>query len=137
MRETLGAVMRSGTQALVVDAQTGADLRALAEATASLDGAFFWVGSGGLARELAFVIDQSAPAPDENAVPSQIYGQDGAVLILVGSLSAVSERQCAMLREHGGHRRVRGTARLAARRRGASEMAGLAGPRGRAPWRRH
>ncbi|RKT13599.1 uncharacterized protein YgbK (DUF1537 family) [Paraburkholderia sp. RAU2J] len=102
LRETLGAVMCSGTQALVVDAQTDADLRALAEATASLDGAFFWVGSGGLARELALVSDQSTPAPDENAAASQIDRQDGAVLILVGSLSAVSERQCAMLRERAG-----------------------------------
>ncbi|WP_244108791.1 four-carbon acid sugar kinase family protein, partial [Burkholderia gladioli] len=39
--------------AIVVDAETSEDLARLARLTAALDTPFFWVGSGGLSRELA------------------------------------------------------------------------------------
>ncbi|CAN7366059.1 four-carbon acid sugar kinase family protein [Caballeronia sp. LjRoot34] len=88
-----------GAQALIVDAHTGDDLKRLAQATARLDPRehpLFWVGSGGLARELASLPDLFDTPPRETLAHEK---QDGAILILVGSLSAVSERQCAMLRE--------------------------------------
>ncbi|HEY1999986.1 nucleotide-binding domain containing protein, partial [Paraburkholderia sp.] len=102
LRDAIRVVARSGTHALIVDAQTDSDLRALAQATASLDEAFFWVGSGGLARELASLTDVFDAASADNAAPSTVPAAGGAVLILVGSLSTVSAQQCAMLRERAG-----------------------------------
>jgi uncharacterized protein YgbK (DUF1537 family) len=93
------ATTAQGVQALIVDAHTGGDLKRLAQVTARLDPRehpLFWVGSGGLARELAALPDLFDAPPRETLVHEK---QDGAILILVGSLSAVSERQCAMLRE--------------------------------------
>ncbi|HEV3427785.1 MAG TPA: four-carbon acid sugar kinase family protein [Paraburkholderia sp.] len=86
-----------GAQALIVDAETSDDLRALARATLELDSAFFWVGSGGLARELATLEAASAHDPDDRGGSAP-----GPILVLVGSLSAVGERQCAVLRERVG-----------------------------------
>ncbi|WP_250474826.1 four-carbon acid sugar kinase family protein [Caballeronia sp. GAFFF1] len=93
-----------GIGALIVDAGTSDDLAALARITASLDTPFFWVGSGGLARELAALPDLFAAAADQ-APAARHASADvarGPVLALVGSLSAVSERQCAMLRTEAG-----------------------------------
>ncbi|WP_042261604.1 four-carbon acid sugar kinase family protein [Paraburkholderia heleia] len=87
-----------GVQALIVDAQSEPALRALAQATLQSSANFFWVGSGGLAREIA-ALDQRARVRND-ARTTAFPG--GPILILVGSLSAVSERQCAMLRERGG-----------------------------------
>ncbi|WP_395064277.1 four-carbon acid sugar kinase family protein [Paraburkholderia silvatlantica] len=88
----------SGVQALIVDAQSEQALRALAQATLQSSANFFWVGSGGLAREIAALDRRSRVCND--ARTTKFPG--GPILILVGSLSAVSERQCAMLRERGG-----------------------------------
>jgi len=93
------ATAAQGVQALIVDAHTGDDLKRLAQTTARLDPRdhpLFWVGSGGLARELASLPDLFDAEPREALIHEK---QEGAILILVGSLSAVSERQCAMLRE--------------------------------------
>jgi uncharacterized protein YgbK (DUF1537 family) len=87
-----------GVEALIVDAQTEPGLAALARATVQSSAKFFWVGSGGLARELA-ALDRRATARDDADTAT---APDGPILILVGSLSAVSERQCAMLHERGG-----------------------------------
>jgi uncharacterized protein YgbK (DUF1537 family) len=92
-------IKTTAAQALIVDAHSGDDLKRLAQATAQLDPRehpLFWVGSGGLARELASLPDLFDVEPREALVHEK---QEGAILILVGSLSAVSERQCAMLRE--------------------------------------
>jgi uncharacterized protein YgbK (DUF1537 family) len=100
LRDVIAEVASSGAQALIVDAETNADLRALAQVTASMDEALFWVGSGGLARELASLSDlfDEAPLAAQDVAPApEQHGS--AILILVGSLSAVSEQQCAMLRE--------------------------------------
>ncbi|MGN6667414.1 MAG: four-carbon acid sugar kinase family protein [Trinickia sp.] len=95
------AVSADGIDAIVVDAETSDDLAALARVTASIDAAFFWVGSGGLARELAALPDlfgANAPSKAARAFdPTQ-----GPVLTLVGSLSAISERQCATLCTEAG-----------------------------------
>jgi len=84
------------TQALIVDAQTAEDLQALATVTVSIDESLFWVGSGGLAREIA-----GLPAMAKNAAesPEAVREKHAPTLVLVGSLSGVSERQCAMLKE--------------------------------------
>ncbi|MBN3759819.1 four-carbon acid sugar kinase family protein [Burkholderia sp. Ac-20365] len=95
----IGAMAANGVQALIVDTQSEKALRALAEASLRSDAPFFWVGSGGLAREIAALNprdDAAQHKPGSEAFPG------GPILILVGSLSAVSERQCAMLRERGG-----------------------------------
>ncbi|MEM5340326.1 four-carbon acid sugar kinase family protein [Paraburkholderia azotifigens] len=95
----IGAMAASGAQALIVDTQSERALRALARATLHSDAPFFWVGSGGLAREIAALDSRNETAEsrrDNETFPG------GPILILVGSLSAVSERQCAMLRERGG-----------------------------------
>jgi D-threonate/D-erythronate kinase len=105
LRAAIAAVAGSGAQALVVDAETDADLKALAQATAAMDEALFWVGSGGLARELASLSDlfEAATEAVKDTLPDPKPEQQGsAILILVGSLSAVSEQQCAMLRERAG-----------------------------------
>jgi uncharacterized protein YgbK (DUF1537 family) len=99
----IAAVAASGTQALVVDAETKDDLIALARTTAQMDTALFWVGSGGLAREIASLEGLFGPhAVREGASASERQQQEAPVLVLVGSLSTVSERQCAMLRERAG-----------------------------------
>jgi uncharacterized protein YgbK (DUF1537 family) len=92
----IDAMAASGVKALIVDTQSEQALRTLASATLQSNAAFFWVGSGGLAREIA------ALDPRVSMLDGQ-RGQHscGPILILVGSLSTVSERQCAMLRDRG------------------------------------
>jgi uncharacterized protein YgbK (DUF1537 family) len=96
LRSRIRAAMKDRVGALIVDADTSDDLRRLAEITSLLDHELFWVGSGGLARELATLPDVFTTAPREPLVYEK---QDGPILVLVGSLSSVSERQCATLRE--------------------------------------
>jgi uncharacterized protein YgbK (DUF1537 family) len=89
-----------GVTALIVDAQTHDDLAMLARASAALADVF-WVGSGGLARELAALavlfettqqVDTDIASPLSNGVLAS-----GRVLTLVGSLSEVAQQQCARL----------------------------------------
>ncbi|CAB3773461.1 four-carbon acid sugar kinase family protein [Paraburkholderia humisilvae] len=99
LAQAIAEHIRSGAQALIVDTENEADLNLLARATLALQDAFFWVGSGGLARELAALpalFDTGAPAP---VSPMR---REGPILTLVGSLSAVSGAQCALLRERTG-----------------------------------
>lgn len=99
----IAAVAASGIHALVVDAQTKEDLIALARTTAQMDEALFWVGSGGLAREMASLEGLFDPrVARSDASTSARQQRRDSVLVLVGSLSAVSERQCALLRERAG-----------------------------------
>jgi uncharacterized protein YgbK (DUF1537 family) len=80
---------------LIVDAGSAGALQALARATWPLRAGLFWVGSGGLAREIAML------GPPAGALPvGDDFTARGPVLILVGSLSAVSLRQAAAF---GGH----------------------------------
>ena len=92
---------RSTTQALIVDAQTEDDLLTLARLTASLEQPLFWIGSGGLAREIAGLpdlFDMSGPRAETTVSESN----QAPILVLVGSLSGVCERQCTVLKESGG-----------------------------------
>lgn len=86
----------SDIQALIVDAQTAEDLRTLAIVTANLSAPLFWVGSGGLARELAALPDVLSAS---GTSPVFAREKHAPTLVLVGSLSDVSQRQCAMLKE--------------------------------------
>jgi D-threonate/D-erythronate kinase len=95
------AATANGIDAIIVDAETSDDLATLARVTASVQEDFFWVGSGGLARELAALPDLfDASASVETA--RSIEPAQGPILALVGSLSAISERQCAMLCAEAG-----------------------------------
>jgi len=86
----------SDIQAVIVDAQTAEDLRTLAIVTANLSAPLFWVGSGGLARELAALPDVLSAS---GTSPVFAREKHAPTLVLVGSLSGVSQRQCAMLKE--------------------------------------
>ncbi|MBH3436325.1 four-carbon acid sugar kinase family protein [Pseudomonas citronellolis] len=89
------SAMERGVQALIFDAETAEDLRLLARETARAELRAFWVGSGGLARQIT-----EAPSPSSSQtaavetghLPSQL-----ATVVLAGSLSAVADRQCEEL----------------------------------------
>lgn len=114
----LAAAAVEGVRAIVVDAETSEDLARLARLTAALDTPFFWVGSGGLSRELAALpelFEADAAAGSESGVEAEggagaesrsaevaSVVAPGPLLTLVGSLSAISERQCALLRAEAG-----------------------------------
>jgi D-threonate/D-erythronate kinase len=89
-----------GVQALVVDAQSEQALRTLARATLETATPLFWVGSGGLAQEIAALL------PGPHAAVDEAPALPGPVLTAVGSVSVVSERQCALLRERAGLREI-------------------------------
>ncbi|VVE25502.1 Hrp-dependent type III effector protein [Pandoraea capi] len=109
--EATAQAREDGVTALIVDAQTDDDLAMLARASATLTD-IFWVGSGGLARELAelpalFETPESAALTGEiekaeataNDTTNDRRAGAGRILTLVGSLSAVSRQQCARLCE--------------------------------------
>lgn len=88
--------LQAGTQVLVCDAQTDADLRALALASVEYADNLFWVGSAGLARQLPAALKLNAriaPALHTAALP---------VLTVVGSMSGHSQAQAARLAERSG-----------------------------------
>jgi 4-hydroxythreonine-4-phosphate dehydrogenase len=85
-------------QALVCDAETDDDLRAIAVAGQSLGPSTIWAGSAGLARHLpeaAGLVRTSQPAP------GQLH-RDGPVICAVGSLSDVSHEQFSHLPSQEG-----------------------------------
>lgn len=101
LERRIAEVAGSGTQALIVDAQTEDDLLTLARLTASMEQPLFWIGSGGLAREIASLAGVSE-AGFTASEPAALERSQASILILVGSLSGVCERQCALLKERGG-----------------------------------
>ena len=113
-------VRRSGIQALIVDAETSDDLRILADLTVHLEPPFFWVGSGGLAREITHL-----PELLKASTPSEATFQNGAgsVLVMVGSLSSVSEQQCTVLKARSGIAELRVPSAVLRRGMGHEEWA--------------
>lgn len=93
MAARITAAATRGLDALIVDAQSEQSLRTLAQVTADSELPFFWVGSAGLAREIAG-LRPSRAAPE-------LAPASGPTLVLVGSLSAVTERQCRVVRASG------------------------------------
>ena len=108
LRGAIEALAQDGIQAVVCDAETEADIATLAQATVALSTPAFWVGSGGLARVLATVAPGTGAAATASAAidmtdtPAGAARRAGPVLALVGSLSGVSGRQAALLRQETG-----------------------------------
>ena len=87
------AARRDGVRALVLDAETDEDLRAIVRAVG--DRSVLWVGSAGLAGQLAAALDLPAdPVPDTQ-------GADGPVLIAVGTGAPVAREQVCHMAERG------------------------------------
>ena len=89
----IGKLVSQRAPAVIVNARSRKALRVLAAATVSLRGAFFWVGSGGLAQEIAALHPGGGPGAETASVVAL-----GPVLVVVGSPSQVSDRQCATLK---------------------------------------
>ncbi|AYN96650.1 four-carbon acid sugar kinase family protein [Pseudomonas sp. LTJR-52] len=99
LTEHIKQIAKGDSQALIVDAETSEDLRRLAQVTAKMSEGLFWVGSGGLAREIAGLPDLfDSPSQDVSFMQRKL----APILVLVGSLSDVSDRQCIMLKERAG-----------------------------------
>ena len=90
LREALHSAAVEGIDIAVCDAVTAADLERVACATLAVrrehfrSGGLFWVGSAGLAHALASTCPLVSPPP------SVVQGRRGGILIVVGSLAAVS-----------------------------------------------
>jgi 4-hydroxythreonine-4-phosphate dehydrogenase len=80
----------AGSRAIVCDAVTDADLAAIAAAGAMLEAAVVWVGSGGLARRL---FTDSNPSRHQMQISHPI--PSGPVLVVAGSLTAITRSQAA------------------------------------------
>jgi D-threonate/D-erythronate kinase len=103
-----------GVQAVVCDAETDTDLRAIARAGATLGSDVLWVGSGGLASVLPEAL-QLQGAGQVRTLPSAVSGfADRPVLIVVGSRAGASRDQVRALADAGGEVLTVGTDVLAA-----------------------
>jgi uncharacterized protein YgbK (DUF1537 family) len=85
-----------GARALLCDAESEADLRALVAAGLPMPGVV-WAGSGGMAIPLAAALSPRAPV----AKPAPTRGP-GPLLVVVGSASSVSRGQLEQLRRDPG-----------------------------------
>ncbi|RZI42550.1 four-carbon acid sugar kinase family protein [Herbaspirillum sp. HC18] len=91
VRTLLDAFARDGIQAVVCDAETDADLQAIAQASMAMSAPRFWVGSAGLANHLP------AAQASKNLARLAPVNTDGSILTVVGSLSSVSRSQAEHL----------------------------------------
>ena len=96
-RRALDGMAQDGAEAIVCDAETDGDLAAIAAASAQMCNRHFWVGSAGLARHLPQAAGMTG-APSA----ASIIEPHGPVLIVVGSLSAVSRTQARHAAEQSG-----------------------------------
>jgi D-threonate/D-erythronate kinase len=92
----LAARRAGGSQAIVCDAETDEDLRAIAVAGSRLGPSVVWVGSGGLAAALGGAA-RSTTSPAIQSPPTS----GGPVLVVVGSTTAVARAQVAHLAATG------------------------------------
>lgn len=84
--------------AVICDAETDADLRAIAEAGVALGSPVLWAGAAGLARYLPEAARLAHDVPSQEVlVPAR-----GPVLFVVGSMSSVSHGQVTHLTAAGG-----------------------------------
>ncbi|GAA5013121.1 four-carbon acid sugar kinase family protein [Actinopolymorpha pittospori] len=91
LTEAFQAHRRAGARALVCDAETDADLQAIARAGSTLGAGVVWVGSGGLAPVLSANLGLTgAESPGH-------VGATGPVLVTVGSASDIARAQAADL----------------------------------------
>jgi D-threonate/D-erythronate kinase len=93
--EDLGRLLESGVRTLVCDAETDADLRAIAEAAARTRAPVVWVGSAGLACHLQPVLGVTSSRLYKRSVYTGELS--GPALIAVGSVSPIARKQAADL----------------------------------------
>ncbi len=97
-RPGLEHAMAAGDRdAVVCDAETEADLQAIAAAASRLGPGVIWAGSAGLARYLPAAVGLAGPA-----APVVVPPAAGPILFVVGSLSATSHTQVAALMRQPG-----------------------------------
>ncbi|MGW5359536.1 four-carbon acid sugar kinase family protein [Actinopolymorpha pittospori] len=94
LTEAFQAHRRAGARALVCDAETDADLEAIARAGSTLGPGVVWVGSGGLAPVLSANLGLTGA---ESPGPVGPVGATGPVLVAVGSASDIARAQAADL----------------------------------------
>lgn len=97
LAEAFRAHRRAGARALVCDAETDADLQAIARAGSALGPAVVWVGSGGLAPVLSANLGLTGAESPEHVGPVSPVGATGPVLVVVGSASDIARAQAADL----------------------------------------
>jgi D-threonate/D-erythronate kinase len=95
LRRSLRDQLRQGTRIVVADAETTADLRALAEALREFDARVLPVGSAGLAASLA----DSLERPVREA--RSLFLASGPRLVVAGTMNRVGLRQLARLVDAG------------------------------------
>lgn len=98
LRDALDRMARHGAMAVICDAETEADLAAIAAASTRLACRHFWVGSAGLAHHLARASGLIGATPPVSLQLS------GPVLVAVGSRSDVSRVQSQRLAREPGVR---------------------------------
>jgi uncharacterized protein YgbK (DUF1537 family) len=96
-----------GVACVVCDAESDADLRAIAEAGLALPPGVIWIGSGGLAHAIAAML----PAAPSRATLDA--STQGARLFVIGSRSPIAREQAAALVDDGVRRIVVPADRLA------------------------
>lgn len=94
IRRAVADARRAGVRVCIADAQTDADLSAVAS-IAGFEDELLWVGSAGLIE----VLDAGAVAA--GGVPGVVLPATGPVVFLIGSLSTMTQRQIAAFGAHG------------------------------------
>jgi 4-hydroxythreonine-4-phosphate dehydrogenase len=108
LKDALGHERSRGVACVVCDAESDADLRAIAEAGRALGPGVIWIGSGGLAHAIAAML----PAAPSRATLDA--STQGARLFVIGSRSPIAREQAAALVDDGVRRIVVPADRLAA-----------------------
>ena len=86
--------LAASNDVLVCDAETAADLAAIAEIAAELGDRAVWVGSAGLAQHLA---KAARLTPAGEVEPPMLPETSGSVLFVIGSASRTTKHQAAIL----------------------------------------
>ncbi|TBV03280.1 four-carbon acid sugar kinase family protein [Phytopseudomonas dryadis] len=105
LEERLRQHLLDGVHAVIGDAETDADLQALAQASAPLRERLYWVGSAGLAQHLPAALGY----PAERALEAN---PQGPILTVVGSMSRHSQGQAEYLLSRSGQAHERLDPRL-------------------------
>ncbi len=96
IRDRVEQLADHGARILVFDAQTESHLQQVADALASWEKRFLWVGSAGLAEHLPDALGLQGRASGEVSATAA----DSPILLVVGSASSVTREQVAVLRAH-------------------------------------